>query len=1153
MTESLTINANCSIRQSNFSLTEECRLVNDENFEELSIIWLDSDIFKTDDCLGMMSALRFIINDLHTFDDITECKNYISSIRTDEKILFIVSGQLGEKIIPDIYESPKIVSIYIFCRNKTKHETWSKEYKAKIQGVFNDKSLLYSKLISDVKVQLRNFLSISVLSENVKQKSIIDLNRQSVSFLWFQLLIGILIHLKQDENAKGEMVNACRKQYKGNSCRTEQIEKFSVEYKPDRAIEWYCKDSFVYRLLNRALRTENIDIIYKFRFFITDLHYGLSQLRWQCSNQPIEVYRAQQMSINEIKILEENQNGLISVNNFFSTSKSYMNAEGFVDSGTFNYPKVVFTIKIDNSIGNDQIFTTIEDLSNYDQEKEVLFTIGTVFRVVFVEQVTDTYWSVELSLDKKINVELKHLIDNFEEMIGEKPTVAHLGNALFFMGDYNRAEKYNRALLGQLPPKHDYILLVNINIGDAYLNRGDYPMASEFYDKALSIATDLQPNPHIYLALTYSSIGLLNDKLSKYDEGIECLTKARDIKLKYISSDSRDMICIYNNLAMTYRHKANYRNSLEYYKKILHIKSSFYGLDPTLASMYNNIALVYTELNDNDEALSNYMKALEIELKFLPSNHDKIGTTYNNIGLLYRNKLHYNEALSNYEKAREIFLNSLGKDHLNIASVDHNIGDIYYKIGQFDKAFDYFKEAIDIQSKLLSDNHVDLAKSFNSMAAIYCQKENYAEALDYCKKAHDIQTNCLPKNHPDLAATYINYGTINLKSNKYSEALKYYEDSLEIMLTLYKDDHCDLQSTYDAIGEIYLSIENYEKSIEYYEKALKIQLKMLPQTENEVRLTFSCLGSAYSKQGNYSESIKNFEKALQIRSKSENQLEIASIFSSMGFNYQNQRNYSEALRYYEKTIEIHSNLLTTFYRSQAVTNNNIGNVYFDQNKYPEALEYFKISLNMQMKYFETNYSDQIHIYYKIGHTYRKLKEYDNAIINYKKALEIQTNYLSLNDDKFAKTFYYIGYTFYEQENSANALDYFNKALEIQLKYTDIHSEDLSITYNNIAGVYLRDKKYDKAIFNANESMKYCPKNHELSIASYDIIGIIYLEQKQFHNALDAYSEKINIMKDISYENRLELSKTYHNIGMMHFYELNYDLALANFQQELDIE
>ncbi|CAF4351774.1 unnamed protein product, partial [Rotaria magnacalcarata] len=89
---------------------------------------------------------------------------------------------------------------------------------------------------------------------------------------------------------------------------------------------------------------------------------------------------------------------------------------------------------------------------------------------------------------------------------------------------------------------------------------------------------------------------------------------------------------------------------------------------------------------------------------------------------------------------------------------------------------------------------------------------------------------------------------------------------------------------------------------------------MLPQTENEVRLTFSCLGSAYSKQGNYSESIKNFEKALQIRSKSENQLETASIFSSMGFNYQNQRNYSEALRYYEKTIEIHSNLLTTFYR-----------------------------------------------------------------------------------------------------------------------------------------------------------------------------------------------------------------------------------------------
>ncbi|CAF5056416.1 unnamed protein product, partial [Rotaria sp. Silwood1] len=94
MTETPTTDTNCSIRQLNFSLTEEFHLINDENLEEMSIIWLDSNIHKTDDCLEMMNALRSIINDLHAYDNIEKCINYINSIGTDEKIVFIVSGPL---------------------------------------------------------------------------------------------------------------------------------------------------------------------------------------------------------------------------------------------------------------------------------------------------------------------------------------------------------------------------------------------------------------------------------------------------------------------------------------------------------------------------------------------------------------------------------------------------------------------------------------------------------------------------------------------------------------------------------------------------------------------------------------------------------------------------------------------------------------------------------------------------------------------------------------------------------------------------------------------------------------------------------------------------------------------------------------------------
>jgi hypothetical protein len=69
---------------------------------------------------------------LKTFDDMDECVKYINSIITDEKIIFIVSGRFGEEVLPNIYQSSKIVSIYVFCYDKTKHEIWSNQSKSKM-------------------------------------------------------------------------------------------------------------------------------------------------------------------------------------------------------------------------------------------------------------------------------------------------------------------------------------------------------------------------------------------------------------------------------------------------------------------------------------------------------------------------------------------------------------------------------------------------------------------------------------------------------------------------------------------------------------------------------------------------------------------------------------------------------------------------------------------------------------------------------------------------------------------------------------------------------------------------------------------------------------------------------------------------------------
>ncbi|CAF3309933.1 unnamed protein product, partial [Rotaria sp. Silwood2] len=123
-----------------------------------------------------------------------------------------------------------------------------------------------------------NTLPMRMLSKSSNEKSCRDLSDEHTSFIWFQLLIEMLICMPDTDDAKTEMINECRLCYKNNNSELKKIESFEKTYCLENTIDWYTKDSFVYRLLNKALRTENIDIIFKFRFFIKYLHHNLISL-----------------------------------------------------------------------------------------------------------------------------------------------------------------------------------------------------------------------------------------------------------------------------------------------------------------------------------------------------------------------------------------------------------------------------------------------------------------------------------------------------------------------------------------------------------------------------------------------------------------------------------------------------------------------------------------------------------------------------------------------------------------------------------------------------------------------------------------------------------------------------------------------------------
>ncbi|CAM4983145.1 unnamed protein product, partial [Rotaria socialis] len=57
------------------------------------------------------------------------------------------------------------------------------------------------------------------------------------------------------------MIQACREYYDGNTNEMKFIDDFEKNYRSEDAIVWYLKRSFVYKLITKALRTRDMDLL----------------------------------------------------------------------------------------------------------------------------------------------------------------------------------------------------------------------------------------------------------------------------------------------------------------------------------------------------------------------------------------------------------------------------------------------------------------------------------------------------------------------------------------------------------------------------------------------------------------------------------------------------------------------------------------------------------------------------------------------------------------------------------------------------------------------------------------------------------------------------------------------------------------------------
>lgn len=194
-----------------------------------------------------------------------------------------------------------------------------------------------------IRIQIDEPLSIDIFTVNDNEdQSTTGLNGK---FIYSQLLLDYILQIKPNENDKNELISLYKQEYAFNPIELKNVYDFEKNYSPENILWWYTRESFFYKTLNKALRTQNIHMIYLLRSYINDIYHKLQEKQ---SNTQLKVYRCQLMSKDELNYLLKHVGQFISINSFFSTSIERHVASFYMGNGIpqNDFQEVLFEIDV---------------------------------------------------------------------------------------------------------------------------------------------------------------------------------------------------------------------------------------------------------------------------------------------------------------------------------------------------------------------------------------------------------------------------------------------------------------------------------------------------------------------------------------------------------------------------------------------------------------------------------------------------------------------------------------------------------------------------------------------------------------------------------------------------------------------------------------
>ncbi|CAF1472959.1 unnamed protein product [Adineta ricciae] len=871
----------------------DCRYLRQYIAQGYLLIWLDHNIDETnEECQNILKLLNNVDNTINIFTNPDECVDFFTETN-GIKTFLILNNILGEQIIPLIHDIPQLDQIYIFSRtNLSSDHEWIKKWP-KIKHVHSEITSLCNTLKMVIRQTNQDSIITSVISPNEIKESK-NLNELEPTFMYSQIFKDILLKMNYSDNSIAEFITFCRNKNFGS---TININRFEKEYHDKSPIWWYTWPAFIYSTLNDSLRKLESDTIIKMGFFIRHLHDQIQQLydekRDSFGKKSFKVYRGQGLSKEHFEKVVKAKGGLLSFNNFLSTTESKRVSSMFALSASTapDTIGVLFIMSIDPSISSTP-FACIKEYSFSAEEKEILFSMHTIFRIGNIKKHVsyDQVYEIELQLTADDDQDLRILTDWLSKDVEDEIGWKRLCNLLIKIGQLEKAEEFYNTLIEQTSDVQDLIhycgqlafikfqqddkkMWVWYHVKINELRRTTSSNHSDFNNKIITTNMNLSEDSKTVMIddsdCTSASEAVLKCDVMSMEEFQEKQVSANAFRFyeKALADFERNLrsTTIYNSVDPVDDDLKQTCPLLWFQRKMLEIRQKYlHPTHPDIARSYGVIAPLYSEREDHYQARSFYQKSIDIYEKILPSNHPILACLYNNIGLTYECTSEYSQALFFLKKSLEIGEKALPPDHPDLNSTYGNIGAIYQLLNEYSNAIVYYQKRLAIHQRQLPLNDLKLADDYENIGLMYNKLNDYANGIVYYEKRLAIHQQQLLSNDMRLIDSYENIGTMYSKLNDDANAIVFYEKALDFAEKYSPSEYATMFIYSFRIARLYEKSENYWQSVFFYEKAVGIN-RYLSSNPLNLALCYNNIGAAYTKLGENWEALVYLENALKMK------------------------------------------------------------------------------------------------------------------------------------------------------------------------------------------------------------------------------------------------------------------------------------------------